>query len=316
MATGKEISKWADEAMFSSEPMPEEFDGQVHPRVYLLAGPEDPLGQIAATSMMYEGKVIRDLSEIDDNQRKHYFEQIKKTHLKMPFETVNLHFLVEGVTRSFTHQLVRQRTAAYAQESMRFAVVENEDLNQRVPLPPSLIDLAPDSPAKIAWENAVKNLGDTYTALVSSGIPAEDARGLLPHAVTTRIHYITNLRGLQDHLGNRLCTQAQFEWRMVAAGIISALRDYGSSYVKEANKWQYFELASMFRPICYLTGKCEFKASFDRFCSIRKRVDSNAAIGRPSSEWHTDTSVESGEKISSIQPSEWFLDPSSARQRS
>jgi thymidylate synthase ThyX len=42
--------------------------------------------------------------------------------LKAPLEAIDFHFMVEGVTRAHTHQEVRQRTAVFAQESMRFAV--------------------------------------------------------------------------------------------------------------------------------------------------------------------------------------------------
>ena len=327
--TGSQVQKWADTAMYRSEDMPEE--ARVGPAVTLLAMNADPLGQIAATSMMYEGKVVRSLAnDVSDEQRVHYFEQIKKTHLKMPFESVNFHFMLEGVTRSFTHQLVRQRVAAYAQESLRFSVIEMDDMNDRVALPPSLVGLKEDDPRLVAWRTAVRDLGGSYSALVNAGIPAEDARGLLPHNITTRVHYLTNLRALQEHLGNRLCTQAQFEWRQVAVGIVKAIRDYAKINAGfgglglEGNNWQFEKLSEMFRPICYLTGKCEFKASFDRACSIRERVDANAAAGRGSDQW--DEPMYGGEQgsgvpgktwveILPIRPAEWLMDHAAAREK-
>src|SRR5205085_233882 len=85
----------------------------------------DPLGAIAAACRMYEGKPTYDMSDVTDEERIHYSQQVQKTHLTAPLEFVKFHFFVEGVTRSFTHQLVRQRTAVYAQESLRFAVKDN-----------------------------------------------------------------------------------------------------------------------------------------------------------------------------------------------
>src|SRR5262249_824845 len=119
---GKELSThFVDRAMFAAEPA----EGDKMPKVYLLNMTQDPLGHLAATSMMYEGKVVGDLSTVSDTQRKHYWQESFKTHLKAPWESIDFHFMIENVPRSFTHQIVRQRTAVYAQESMRFAVKNN-----------------------------------------------------------------------------------------------------------------------------------------------------------------------------------------------
>jgi flavin-dependent thymidylate synthase len=309
-----EIARFADVAMYVSEPMPQE--AVAGPKVHLLSMTPDPLGVIAAGSMMYEGKVIRDLADVTDADRKHYLAQIKKTHLKAPWELVDFHFMIEGVTRSFTHQMVRQRTAVFMQESLRFAVKEN--LDAETPLPPSLIGLKDDDPKVKMWRRAINNAQDHYEALVGSGVPAEDARGLLPHQTTTRLHYKTNLRNLYEHAGNRLCTQAQFEWRAVGLQIVDAIATYDPYDSPHGAEWQQRELAGLFRPVCYLTGKCEFKASFDRACSIRERVDANHAAGRDSDEWdvHEITEMPDGSRrtLLPILPSEWLLDHAAARR--
>lgn len=355
------LQKWADPAMFTSEKLSAEHG----PKVYLLQAPNDPLGAIAAACKMYKGEVVRNLATVTDAERRDYLAQVLKTRLQMPFETVQFHFLLEGVTRSFTHQLVRQRTAAYAQESLRFAVVEDE-LDKRVALPPhlagtvSLSEWARDmseedgSPKprecmerntsalqdmRNQWDDEVGRLGRVYQDMIEAGMPAEDARALLPHGVTTRVHYITNLRGLLDHAGNRLCTQAQFEWRLVFSRIAEAVRGYDinpdADHYDNDSRWQYEALAELFRPICYATGKCEFKADFDRACSIRSRVDAFEAFGVPSSRWgriwdlgmpgvpgspkpHAEhrcwQDVDTGrEIIPAIRPAEWLLDPGAAR---
>jgi flavin-dependent thymidylate synthase len=320
------LVRWADEAMYEAEEMP--FDvNATGPRVTLLNATPQPLGAIAAMAKMYKGEVVRDLSDVTREERVSFFEDINNTKLKAPFEAVTLHFLVEGVTRSFTHQMVRQRTAVFAQESLRFAVKENID--EEVALPPSMIGLKKDDPRVVIWRSAVNKVDDAYHALVDNGVPAEDARGLLPHNITTRLHYVTNLRALQDHGGNRLCTQAQFEWRVVWDQIIRAISNYESRLEGYFDDWEFKKIASIFRPVCYLTGKCEFKASFDRPCKIRDRVQANAAIGRPSSEWHTEkdlgmpdfsrepslwANTRTGhEIIPAIDPGEWMLDPTAAR---
>lgn len=377
----KDIQKWADSAMFTAE----ESNAEEGIKIYFLQGTPDPLGSIAAFSAMYTGRVVRNKRDVTDEERRYHLEEMKKTKLKAPLEAVNLHFMVEGVTRSFTHQMVRQRTAVYAQESLRFAV--KEDAASAVAIPPSLAGTISkeewckangirdtDLPVQLLdgfehegvrqqmrmmWDEQMLEMSDQYNVLVNMGMPAEDARGMLPHSITTRLNYATNLRNLQDHAGNRLCTQAQFEWRMYWIRCLEAMRNYctGEACHRDVkhtsallpdgspnhaaygcDNWQWNEIANLFRPVCYLTGKCEFKADFDRKCSIRGRVDANASVGRPSHTWETryiddeyaneslveeedngHVHIERGEHgphtvfIGAISPAEWLLDDGAAR---
>jgi hypothetical protein len=200
----------------------------------------------------------------------------------------------------------------------------------------------------LMWRYSVHTTQLCYQYLVNHGEPAEDARGLLPTNITTRINYVTNLRSLLDHAGNRLCTQAQFEWRLVFAQIAKALREYGASawYYRPgpdlagvpsresfSSDWQFEAIAELLKPVCYQVGKCPMKASFDRACSIRSRVDANAEINRPSEMWGEEhdvvdpleTVVGVGPKsvvrlpggqpvfIGAIRPAEWLADPGAAR---
>lgn len=279
-----ELTNYADKAMFEAEPM--DSGQSMMPRVYLLSATPDPLGSIAAMSKMYKGEVVRDLSDVTDEERKHFWEESFKTHLKAPWESVDLHFMIEGVTRAFTHQMVRQRTAVFAQESMRFAV-KNEIAARPGPL------TATDPAARKHWEHAVERIWMVYKTLIAEGVPAEEARGLLPHDTLTRLHYKTNLRNLADHLGNRLCTQAQFEWRMVAAGLKDAITNYNPEDLIPAagGSWQFQLIgeSSIFQPVCFTMGKCPFTADFDRGCTIRERVDEG--------------------KFDEIKQGEWLADP-------
>src|SRR4051794_26116242 len=96
-----EIRKWADGAMFESEPMP--FDvNKTGPRVHLLSMNSDPLGTIASTCKMYKGEVVRSLSEVTNKERRTFVREVLSTRLRAPFEFVKFHFMIEGVTRSFT----------------------------------------------------------------------------------------------------------------------------------------------------------------------------------------------------------------------
>jgi flavin-dependent thymidylate synthase len=251
---GKEVQAWADEAMFKAEEQP--TDG---PRVYLLHCNNDPLGSIAAAAKAYKGEFVDSLSQVTDDERRYYLTEVQKSVLAMPLEAVNFHFRITGVTRGFTHQMVRQRTAAYSQESTRFAVKETVPVGR----PPSLegtvswdewwdqcgaqlfngkgwnatldelvSEYAEEQASKAQlwrrkWDGLMHNVETVYNELVNDGMPAEDARGALPTNLLTQLNYFTNLRNYKEEAGKRLCTQAQFEWRTVFAEMVKAIRAYG-----------------------------------------------------------------------------------------
>lgn len=378
--TGKELNKWADDFMFTAEPS-KASDG---PKAFLLGAPNDPLGHIAACAKMYKGEVVRDLATVTDAERMEYLEQIQKTVLKMPLEAVELHFMVEGVHRGITHQMVRQRTAAYAQESTRFAV--KEDMKEATALPPSLMNTLPkaelvqqlrdkyraqglemaavgysdheileeskthiskEQEQRLKWDAAVEVIGNTYMELINDGMPAEEARGLMPTNITTRLNYITNLRSFYDTMAVRCSDQAQFEWRQLIMAMAKAMIEYGEQAEYKAwipfeedhswknypgyqewiemretvergkeilivvsAAWQYRALAEAIRPIEFVLGKRAFGANFDRPSRIGERVDAFAACGVPSDRWTTGA-PEFG--IPPINPAEWLFDPNSAR---
>lgn len=307
---GEEIIRYADAAMYDAQPMQVEEGARVTPRVFLLSATPDPLGNIAADMRMYRGDPVYDLNEIDDDQRRWAWEEVMKTHLNTPLEGVTLKFMIEAVTRSFTHQMVRQRVGAYyVQESLRFAV--KRGIAKECALPPSIIDFSSYAGEPLVrrdedllsiyslWQNAVQDISDAYERLIALGVPAEDARGLLPHCVTTRIIYTTNLRALFEHAGNRLCTQAQFEWRAVFMGMMQAIRNMRRvqrlSYKGTVHDdgWQWELIAqprpNSFTPICYRLGKCAFMSQLDRGCTIRERVNEG--------------------RFDEIDPAEWMADP-------
>lgn len=321
--------------MFSGEPHEWTEGKGVVPKVFLLTMTDRPLSAVAAMSEMYKGRVVRDLDELDEETIVKAFQDVQKTHLTAPLEAIKFHFMIEGVDRAFTHQMVRQRTAVYAQESQRFCVIE--DLPHATSLPPSLFGTPENADPNSAdraerwratWDRTNDFISKAYETLVSDGMPQEDARGLLPHATATRLNFVTDMRNLVDHAGNRLCTQAQFHWRHVFNEMIRAIRNYGqmkidvtdlgevptmtiSGGTASEHAWQFEMLAdsALWRPVCYRLGHCPFKASFDRFCSIRDRIEllGNQGIKGIDVE---DPNVAGHDYIN---PAEWMLVPDAAR---
>lgn len=320
--------KWADKAMYAGEPHEWTPGKGVMPKVTLLTMTDRPLSAVAAMAEMYKGNVVRDLDDLDDDTIRKAFEDVQKTHLTAPLEAIKFHFMIEGVDRGFTHQMVRQRTAVYAQESHRFTVID--DLVHATTLPPSLFGTSDEADPnsskreerwRAQWNAAVDFISKTYGTLVNDGMPQEDARGLLPTATATRLHFVTDMRNLVDHAGNRLCTQAQFHWRTVFNQMLMEIRNYSieltgvddagfKTYRHRGNGWQFEAIADseLWRPVCYRLGHCPFMASFDRDCSIRDRIEVLGKRGIKGVAVETNAAGEDR-----INPAEWLLTPDAAR---
>jgi flavin-dependent thymidylate synthase len=278
--TSSDIARYADVAMFRAEPDPMAEKGfAVRPSVTIISQTPKPLQVMAAAAELYRGKVVRSPDDVSMEQAIQWFEEMSRTKIQAALEFIDFHFLIEGVTRAFTHQLVRQRTAVFVQESMRFAVKENA--GAEVAMPPSISALPPDSPMRKLWNDQVAHTSWVYNAMINGGIPAEDARGALPSNITTRVHYKTNLRNLADQAGMRLCSQAQYEWKYVWYQIIGAISAYGP----REDRWQQEAIVSLFKPVCYQIGRCGFRGEHDRYCSIRERVEEHYAKGEGPDKW-------------------------------
>ena len=119
-------------------------------------------------------------------------------------------FAVDGVSRAMTHQLVRHRLASYNQQSQRYVTYAEEPT---FITPPSV---AADPGAAAAFADATAAAFAAYRSLVDAGVPAEDARYLLPNAMETKIVITMNVRELLHFFELRCCKRAQWEIRDLA----------------------------------------------------------------------------------------------------
>jgi len=140
-------------------------------------------------------------------KRQEHLEYMRDT-IKSSWEFVDAVFKIEGVTRAFTHQMVRTRTGSYAQQAMR--VVDAR--NQPVEVAASISD---DEVMLGIWDRGVKAAMEAYGELIDFGAPAQDARGILPTHITTSIMAKFNLRTLHEMAKLRLCTRTQGEYNSV-----------------------------------------------------------------------------------------------------
>lgn len=126
-------------------------------------------------------------------------------------EDQTLTFLIEGTDRSLTHQLVRHRAGVvFQQQSQRY--VEFKDGNFDYVIPKSI---EVTESLKSDFEATMKYLGTMYDKFIKAGVPAEDARAVLPNACCTNIVMTVNLRQLGHMCNERLCSTAQLPIRML-----------------------------------------------------------------------------------------------------
>lgn len=127
-------------------------------------------------------------------------------------------FAIDGVSRALTHQLVRHRLASFNQQSQRYVKFKDE-----LPFvePPSI---AANEQAREIFDGFMKNAQEAYAQLVELGIPAEDARFVLPNAVETKIVVTMNVRELLHFFSLRCCNRAQWEIRALAHRMLELVR--------------------------------------------------------------------------------------------
>lgn len=123
-----------------------------------------------------------------------------------PFEHVSFTFAIEGLSRAASHQLVRHRMASYSQQSQRYVSMKKLDW-----VTPPKIQRKPELAQ--AFKEAVENVHRLYTRMLEQGIPAEDARYILPNAACTNLVMTMNARELIHVCSVRLCLRAQWEIR-------------------------------------------------------------------------------------------------------
>lgn len=150
-------------------------------------------------------KLDEEPSTWSEERKQEHLDYMRDT-IHSSWEFVDYVFQIEGVTRAFTHQLVRTRTGSYAQESQRTVDVSGNDF-----LVPEFADLR----HKELYEASMQRSLENYSYLLRAGVPAQDARGVLPTNLHTSIIAKFSLRTLHDMALVRLCTRTQGEYQQV-----------------------------------------------------------------------------------------------------
>ncbi len=161
-------------------------------------------------------------------------------------EHIQISFAISNISRACSHQLVRHRLMSFSQKSQRYV----KEKGQFDYLTPDTIEK--NIELKEKFDNFMTKIADFYLELTEAGIPAEDARAVLPNAASTSMVASLNLREL-IHLANlRLCSRAQTEIRILVKRMCDEL-------IKEED-W----LKDYLVPKCERLGYCDEDKSCGR----------------------------------------------------
>jgi thymidylate synthase (FAD) len=164
----------------------------------------------ALTPMQIETRIGDE--RITRQQMLDFIEKRMETGHASPLEQVWFEFGIAGVSRAFSHQFVRHRMGiSFEQQSQRYVTYKGGDFPYTVP----------ESVKKAGLEGELQaqfdDIAALYDRLVQAGVPAEDARFVLPNATNTNFKVTVNFLELLHIADLRLCTRAQWEFRKVVA---------------------------------------------------------------------------------------------------
>jgi thymidylate synthase (FAD) len=162
-----------------------------------------------------------------------YLENIKTQGHGSVLEHASYSLLLEGVSRSLTHELVRHRAGfAYSQLSQRYV----DESEAGFVVPPAI---AGDEALEAAWRSQIESAQAAYVALVAElmerygwvadkvhrrKMAREAARGVLPNSTETKIVATGNARAWRTMLELRSSEGAELEIRRAAVALLRVLR--------------------------------------------------------------------------------------------
>lgn len=219
------------------------------PIVNLISKPKDMLKTVyTACRTCYSADTPINIYNSTDDEEKmlKLIERVISSGHFSTIEHIQVSFAISNVSRACTHQLVRHRHMSFSQKSQRY-VKEKGQFDYIIP---PTIEKKPELKEK--FEKFMGEISNLYTEFTEAGIPAEDARFVLPNAAASSMVASLNLREM-IHLANlRLCTRAQYEIRVLVKKMCEEL-------LKE-EAW----LKSYLVPKCERMGFCDEDKSCGR----------------------------------------------------
>jgi thymidylate synthase (FAD) len=224
------------------------------PRITVLARPAFAAPEHMAVSWMGESTDGERLAEFAGRlcymsqhnpagrATRDYLENIKKQGHGSVLEHANYSLLLEGVSRSLTHELVRHRAGfAYSQLSQRYV----DESEASFVVPPAI---AGDEALLAAWREQIEAAQSAYVFLVGQlmerygwvadkvhrrKMAREAARGVLPNSTETKIVVTGNARAWRTMLELRSSEAAELEIRRAAVAVLRVLQGEAPAFFSD-----------------------------------------------------------------------------------
>jgi len=175
-----------------------------------------------------------------------YLENIKKQGHGSVLEHAVYVLLVEGISRSCSHELVRHRAGfGYSQLSQRYV----DESHAAFVVPPAILG---DAALEADWERQVTEAQGAYVRAVEGllerhawvgdkmhrrKMAREAARSVLPNATETKIVVSGNVRAWRTMLELRCGEGAELEIRRMAIACLRALQDAAPAFFSDFERY-------------------------------------------------------------------------------
>ena len=182
------------------------------PVVNLISKPENMLKTVyTACRTCYSADYPINIYNSTEDKEKmlKLIERVVSSGHYSTIEHIQISFALSNVSRACTHQLVRHRHMSFSQKSQRY-VKEKGQFDYIIP---PTIEKNPEM--RVKFEKFMEQISNQYQEFVEAGIPAEDARFVLPNAAASSMVVSMNLRELIHVANLRLCSRAQYEIRIL-----------------------------------------------------------------------------------------------------
>ena len=187
--------------------------------VQLLTYTPNPEQVVAAAARLcYADASIEHLLGQSPEQAAKLLQKILELGHLSVLEHAVFSFGIEGISRACSHQLVRHRIASFSQQSQRY-VSHDQPFTAVVPG-----SIGAQLELLERFEKHMQTSHELYRELMAAGVPAEDARFVLPNAASTRLVMTMNARELHHFFVLRCCRRAQWEIRAMAREMLRLAR--------------------------------------------------------------------------------------------
>lgn len=164
--------------------------------------------------------------KMGEDSHKRFIRMIIKNGHHSVLEHACATFRITGGSRSFTHQIVRHRMASFSQQSQRY--VDEHDFH--IVTPPSIQG---NPEALKVFNELINKSREAYAKLKGMEIRKEDARFVLPNAVTSEIVVSANLREWRHIIEMRTEKNAQWEIREICGRILKELAQHAPTVFED-----------------------------------------------------------------------------------